>query len=1080
MKFWLFPFSIFIFFSLCKPLSAQNNDLTGKTKLLNLIDENKIEDAQNYLKTQIDYFKTNNLADSLAHYTEFVGSFKLNNQNRARALEKTEAYVSELVKREIPYVSKFAYKELAWIQDEAGRPDLAYSSIEKALEFAKLDNDNKKPTISDLYYNMGYYASAKGDYKLSKENYVITLEKLRNSPDKDYVFLQQVNNALGGIMWREGKMDSCSYYFKNSLQALKNTEPNPLNSFYRPALVYMNMAVVSNIKGDNEEAILFSKQAIQHYNQYIKEENNEQKINAAIGNKLVAIDNLGVFYNSVGQFTKAEDIITYSYQQKQKTKEANDPNLVISKIILAQAKINTQDYLGAKQLLEDAIQNISENPGVQPYWKASALSTQAKVYDKLHQIDSAAVIYEKARVAFIESVNGNYNNDILSEISAMAVFYAENGFEEKALERAEEVLDQTLKSDFKDTPQGYSFMLSVADVYYHLKDYEKTLELSTKIITSTENLSKSSAPIDRILKRFHLPYALLLKSKAKLELHTDPDVELLIDLTEDLNRAFEIIALKQSLLENFDDVTLMISQNEELIGFVKKIQMLLFQKTGDDKYLNTLIQLNESAIYNRIRTRLQIKKSISTNKLPDSILQIEKKLKNTLNTALKDNSDEGITEFFKASNQWEEFQKDLEKQFPDYYKLRYSSLSLDNVPISQYMHSDKTTIRYLFVDEQLYALVLNQNKKKTLIPLESTHIESSVTVMKENPYDAEISGEHSHRLYKDLWEPLEKHIKSKQVVIIPSGSLFNLNFELLSSIPINDFKVYQTHSLLAKYSISYQYSLWMAEQDNIIQAKEDFIAFAPTFDQEMKNNYLASITDSTELDKTYLKLLPQPFTKDLVMKYKKTFKGLAFLNQEAAKPVFLSKANEHKIIHIGTHAETNNFNPELSRLVFAKSIENDSITENNSLFAYEIYNYNLQSELAVLTACETGKPLHQPGEGMISLTHAFTYAGSKSIVTSLWNVDEQSSATIIASFYDYLKQGLSKDKALQKAKLDYLATREGRTIAPQYWAGLVLMGDTSPIEIQPGPNWMWFIILLLAVLIAITIYVNTKHKPKQE
>ena len=74
--------------------------------------------------------------------------------------------------------------------------------------------------------------------------------------------------------------------------------------------------------------------------------------------------------------------------------------------------------------------------------------------------------------------------------------------------------------------------------------------------------------------------------------------------------------------------------------------------------------------------------------------------------------------------------------------------------------------------------------------------------------------------------------------------------------------------------------------------------------------------------------------------------------------------------------------------------------------------------MAILTACETGLPSYQPGEGMISLAHAFNYAGSKSILTSLWQIDEHSSAEILDSFYGYLENGLPKDEALRNAKLD--------------------------------------------------------------
>jgi CHAT domain-containing protein len=208
------------------------------------------------------------------------------------------------------------------------------------------------------------------------------------------------------------------------------------------------------------------------------------------------------------------------------------------------------------------------------------------------------------------------------------------------------------------------------------------------------------------------------------------------------------------------------------------------------------------------------------------------------------------------------------------------------------------------------------------------------------------------------------------------------------------------------------------------------------------------------MDYGYLKLLPQPFVKHITESSSKLFNGNSFINERASKTVFTKSAKEHKIIHIGTHAESDNITPEFSRLIFAKNAEE----ENNSLYTYEIYNQNLASNLSILTACETGKPTYQPGEGMISLAHAFNYAGSESILTSLWKIDEQSSAKILEYFYDNISKGLKKDEALKMAKLKYISTAQGRTIAPQYWAGLVLIGDTSPIDINAGYSlWIWLV-----------------------
>ncbi len=255
------------------------------------------------------------------------------------------------------------------------------------------------------------------------------------------------------------------------------------------------------------------------------------------------------------------------------------------------------------------------------------------------------------------------------------------------------------------------------------------------------------------------------------------------------------------------------------------------------------------------------------------------------------------------------------------------------------------------------------------------------------------------------------------------------------------------------------------------------MAFTPEFNDQMKNNYKVAIKDSVLLDKSYLTLLPQPFTVELAKEYSQLFDGVSFINEKASKQVFTKQAKEHKVIHIGTHAESNNVSPEFSRLIFAKNLDNDENTDNNSLYTYEIYNQNLSSNLAILTACETGKPTFQPGEGMISLAHAFNYAGSESILTSLWKIDEQSSALIVEKFYNHLKNGLPKDEALRKAKLDYLTTAEGRTLSPQYWAGLVLIGDASPIELKTSSNIIFLTIAIgIGILCLILLMVFLKKR----
>jgi len=204
----------------------------------------------------------------------------------------------------------------------------------------------------------------------------------------------------------------------------------------------------------------------------------------------------------------------------------------------------------------------------------------------------------------------------------------------------------------------------------------------------------------------------------------------------------------------------------------------------------------------------------------------------------------------------------------------------------------------------------------------------------------------------------------------------------------------------------------------------------------------------------------------LAKQYSTLFRGTSFLKENATENVFKNSTKEHKIIHIGTHAESNNISPELSRLIFAKNIFEMQSDEDNSLYTYEIYNCNLASNLTILTACETGKPTYQSRVGMISLAHAFNYVGSESLLTSLWKIDEQSSVTIVESFYKYLMKNLSKDEALRRAKLDYIAAAEGRIANPQYWAGLIIMGDVSPVELDSRSLRYLFILGIVIIFIA--------------
>ena len=131
--------------------------------------------------------------------------------------------------------------------------------------------------------------------------------------------------------------------------------------------------------------------------------------------------------------------------------------------------------------------------------------------------------------------------------------------------------------------------------------------------------------------------------------------------------------------------------------------------------------------------------------------------------------------------------------------------------------------------------------------------------------------------------------------------------------------------------------------------------------------------------------------------------------------------------------------------------------------------------MVVLSACETGLGELEASEGIISLGRAFTYAGAKSIITTLWSVNDQATSELMISFYQYLDQGMSKDEALRQSKLDYLDSHDERFSHPYYWAAPIAIGDMESIELNSGGMGWWWMAALFLLLLSLGLILRKKY-----
>jgi CHAT domain-containing protein len=152
-----------------------------------------------------------------------------------------------------------------------------------------------------------------------------------------------------------------------------------------------------------------------------------------------------------------------------------------------------------------------------------------------------------------------------------------------------------------------------------------------------------------------------------------------------------------------------------------------------------------------------------------------------------------------------------------------------------------------------------------------------------------------------------------------------------------------------------------------------------------------------------------------------------------------SELSQYRYVHFSTHGFLDSVHPELSGIVFSLVNERGE-AQDGFLRAHEVFNLKLPAELVVLSACQTGIGKEIRGEGLVSLTRGFMYAGAPRVVVSLWSVSEMGTTELMVRFYrEMLKEGKTPAAALRAAQVSLM--KEKRWASPFYWAPFTLQGE---------------------------------------
>jgi CHAT domain-containing protein len=186
-----------------------------------------------------------------------------------------------------------------------------------------------------------------------------------------------------------------------------------------------------------------------------------------------------------------------------------------------------------------------------------------------------------------------------------------------------------------------------------------------------------------------------------------------------------------------------------------------------------------------------------------------------------------------------------------------------------------------------------------------------------------------------------------------------------------------------------------------------------------------------------------------------------------------AKTSGYKILHFASHAFVNEERPELSGIVLSR-FSQDGQKLDEFFRLHDIYDLNLNADLVVLSACQTGIGKEIRGEGLMSLDNAFLQSGAKSVLSTSWKVDDRATAELMKSFYKKLFEGLTPSAALRLAQLEMLNSAEFKS--PFYWAAFSLRGDyRTPISFSRDYTKFLFLLLIPAI-VAIFFYAQSRKK----
>lgn len=924
-----------------------------------------------------------------------------------------------------------------------------------AIEYFTKNNEYK--LVNEAYLKLGTLYRLKRDFKTSKSYFLKAITSIKKHYSNKYENLIEAYNGMLRAEKAEGNFSEALEHLGKGLElarTLKNEKQE---------------AVFLTYKGDVLQQQRKFDSAIENYLKAI--EIKEKLYGVYNRENLITYNNLAGAYGQLHYFDKA---IKYQERVIAINQKLPENKRVASTTIYANLAVYYSEFGQPKKSIkyhEKGLNFLEKELGNEHYLFPMLHKNFGDTYYSLKDYTNAQNYYQA-------SLNYNLKKFGASDISLtegytnLALVAKQKG----EFNVAEKYLKKSLNIYPKDYFQVIPCQLEMANVLIAQKNYKAANSYIDSVAKKLPKKNFSELNFDQLKDRREF-------YNAKINYFTNNKLQ----ETDSLGYFYKkAIALDDFIIKDYTTTSTKDFQLKKAFPVYESyLKYIVNAKNENEK--NSAFEILEKTKARRLTESFNKEKSDIKVKVPDSLSKLEQQLgvdilyyeeqKSLETNDPQPKSDSLIsaysTKLFNLKRQQNQLQETFKNDYPDYYNLIYNRNVIPVEKLQKHLSEKQSLVEYFVGEDDIFIFVISKNTLNFTSVPKDFPLKKWITQLREGIYnywalpnatDENLQKYNSQykdmafKLYQKLILPIENEI-TENVIIIPDGELNFIPFDALltkDSSKLNTIKALPY--LLKKFQISYNYSATLfgqLKEKNASVASNEVLAFAPQFKGEKLENIATRRSGLGELK----------YNVKEVEAIDNLFDTNIFKGNQATRNKFVSNANDYKIIHLSTHAKSNDVQGEDSFIAFSKS--QDSL-EKNQLYVKELYNLDLDADMVVLSACETGIGELQKGEGVISLARAFTYAGARSTVTSLWNVNDAQTTKLMALFYTNLKQGMDKGTALHKAKLTYIQTED--LAAPYFWAAFIPAGNMYAIDFNIRSQNYYLVTVSLVFLLLLAYW----------